>query len=69
MAWVTTTCPVCEEELRIEVMEMEGGYPEEVLCEVTDIEQVCMCSLSDSQVEVLEEYAIEHVEFLPMEDY
>jgi C4-type Zn-finger protein len=69
MAWATTTCPVCGEELRIEVMEMEGGYPEEVLCEVTDIEQVCMCSLSDSQVEVLEEYAIEHADFTPQEDY
>jgi hypothetical protein len=70
MAWVSATCPVCGEELRIEVREMEGGVPEEEFCEVTDIEQLCMCHLSDSQVEVLEAYAIEHVDFAPLDgDY
>jgi hypothetical protein len=69
MAWVHTECPRCGEEVRVEVMSGPGGYPGEEIVEVTDIEYPCMCDLTDKEIDALYDYACEHVEFIPMEDY
>lgn len=63
MPWTYVPCPVCQGEIEVEVREGIGGYPEEVLVEVTDWKRSCRCKLTPKQIWEIEEAAINRADF------
>jgi C4-type Zn-finger protein len=54
-AWCT--CPVCGDEIEMEVKSMAGGYDGEFLIEIELDTQYCDCKLTDEQWETVRKQA------------